>query len=174
MLLYADEASLSNTASVSYQWSPKGKQPLIQQIQRKKERVTLFGAVQPQTGKVITHIAPKGNTRTFFAFLCKLCKAFTKQKIYLVLDNVRFHHAKRLKPILQRFQHRIEFIFLPPYSPDLNPVERIWWWMRKKIAHNRFLNTLEQRIIAFQQLFCPLQNPNELTRKLANIQNPLH
>ena len=50
----------------------------------------------------------------------------------MLLDNVRYYHAKRLKPTLERYKHRIELIFLPPYSPDLNPVERLWWLMRKK------------------------------------------
>jgi hypothetical protein len=39
----------------------------------------------------------------------------------------RFHHAKRLKPILERYREQIDLIFLPTYSPDLNPVERVWW-----------------------------------------------
>lgn len=168
-MIYADEAGLSNTASVSYKWSEKGKQPLVKQTQRKKERVTLFGGIEPVTGKTITHIANKGNTRTFFSFLCKLVKAYAEQKIYLVLDNVRFHHAKRLKPILERFQSRIEFIFLPPYSPDLNPIERVWWWMRKQITHNRFMNTLQERINAFVKLLKPLEIPNEIGKKIAKI-----
>ncbi|MDR2065206.1 MAG: transposase [Prevotellaceae bacterium] len=43
----------------------------------------------------------------------------------MALDNVRFHHTKRLKPILERYRGSIELIFLPPYSPDMNPVERV-------------------------------------------------
>lgn len=168
-LIYADEACLSNMASLFYKWSVIGKQPLIKQVQRKKERVTLFGGVEPVTGKIITHIANKGNTRTFFAFLCKLGKTYPGQKIYLVLDNVRFHHAPRLKPILQKYHDRIEFIFLPPYSPDLNPIERVWWWMRKQITHNRFLLSMQERIDAFNQLFKPLEIPNEIGQTLANI-----
>lgn len=168
-MVFVDEANLSNTASVSYKWNERGKHPLIKQVQRKKERVTLFGGVEPTTGKIITHIANKGNTRTFFAFLCKLVKAYAGQKIYLVLDNVRFHHAKRLKPILERFKARIEFIFLPPYSPYLNPVERIGCWMRKQIAHNRFLLSMQERVEAFVQLFKPLEIPNETGQRLPKI-----
>ena len=67
----------------------------------------------------------------------------------MILDNVKFHHAKRLKPILERYSHRIELIFLPPYSPDLNPVERVWWLMRKELTHNRWVKSMEQRICDF-------------------------
>ena len=68
----------------------------------------------------------------------------------MVLDNVQFHHAKRLQPILERYRHRMELIFLPPYSPDLNPVERVWWLMRKQITHNRWVKSMEQRICDFE------------------------
>jgi transposase len=50
----------------------------------------------------------------------------------MVVDNVRYHDAKRLKPILEKYKNRLEIVYLPAYSPDLNPIERIWWYMRKK------------------------------------------
>ncbi len=50
----------------------------------------------------------------------------------MVLDNVRYHHAKKLQRWLEK-QTKLEFLFLPPYSPDLNAVERAWWYMRKKL-----------------------------------------
>ena len=96
-----------------------------------------------------SHIADKGNTATFFRFLIKAVNAFEGKKLYMVLDNVRFHHAKRLKPILERYKHRIEPVFLPPYSPDLNPVERVWWLMRKNVTHNRRVMSMDKRIDLF-------------------------
>jgi putative transposase len=100
---------------------------------------------------LVTKVAEKENTVTFFKFLLFVLQAFKGKKVYMVLDNVRYHHAKRLKPILARYNHRIELIFLPPYSPDLNPVERVWWLMRKEITHNRWVKSMEERIINFEQ-----------------------
>jgi putative transposase len=157
--VFEDEASLSNTATVSYDWSEKGRQPTVCQPQRKKERKTIFGCVCPETGTLVADVADKGNTITFFKFVMKAVKAFDGKKLYMVLDNVRFHHAKRLKPILERYKHRIELIFLPPYSPDLNPVERVWrllsgaevWLMRKNVTHNRWVQSMEKRIDNFNK-----------------------
>lgn len=149
MVVFEDEASLSNTATVSYNWSEKGRQPTVCQPQRKKERKTIFGCVCPENGVMVTDIADKGNTSTFFSFLMKTVRAFAGKKLYMVLDNVRFHHAKRLKPILERYKHKIELIFLPPYSPDLNPIERVWWLMRKMVTHNRWVYSMEKRIDDF-------------------------
>ena len=73
---------------------------------------------------LVTDVADKGNTVTFFRFLFKAVRAFAGKKLYMVLDNVRFHHAKRLKPILERYKHKIELIFLPPYVADLFGVNK--------------------------------------------------
>jgi putative transposase len=68
----------------------------------------------------------------------------------MVPDSVKFHHAKRLKPVLERYKHRIELICLPPYSPDLNPIERVRWLMRKEVTRNRRVKSMEQRICDFE------------------------
>jgi putative transposase len=88
----------------------------------------------------------------------------------MLLDNVKFHPAKRLQPILKRFEHRIELLFLPPYSPDLNPIERVWWLMRKQITHNRWLKTMEQRVEEFEK-WCSKTQPKQITRICNLIEN---
>jgi transposase len=87
----------------------------------------------------------------------------------MVVDNVRYHHAKRLKPILERYKHRVELLYLPAYSPDLNPVERIWWYMRKKITHNRYIENMNTRIEKFQDLMKEFEAENQIGKNLANL-----
>ncbi|MDR1436834.1 MAG: transposase [Candidatus Symbiothrix sp.] len=67
-----------------------------------------------------------------FRFAVKCVKAYAGKKIYMIPDNVKFHHAKRLEPILEKYKEYMELVFLPSYSPDLNSIERVWWLMRKK------------------------------------------
>jgi len=161
---------MSNTANVSYKWSEKGIQPLIEQKQRNRERLTLFGSVNPISGEVIVQQANRGNTKTFKKYLKKLIKVYSqKGKIHLVLDNVRFHHAKALKPFLEKNKDKIELMFLPAYSPDLNPIERVWWYMRKKISNNRYLDTLKNRMSAFWKMFSYYQKPNDFIVNLCNL-----
>ena len=160
---------MSNTATVSYQWAEKGKQPKVNQKQRKRERKTLFGCIDPETGIVLTSKADNGNTISFFSFLLQVVKTYGKRKVVMVLDNVPYHHAKRLKPILERYKHRIELVYLPPYSPDLNPIERVWWYMRKKITHNRYVQDLKDRIQNFDLFISDFQNENEIGKNLARL-----
>jgi len=163
---------LSNTATISYKWSAKGKQPRIETKQKGRKRETFFGCVNPINGQVIAQSANKGNAKTFKLFLKKvLRKQKSKGKVTIVLDNVRYHHAKMLKPFLINNRDKLELIFLPPYSPDLNPIERVWWYMRKNITHNRTFESLKIRKISFWKLMSPYEKPNETMKRLCIINN---
>lgn len=142
---------------------------MIEQKQRKRQRKTLFGCVEPKTGKVVTSVEDKGNTLSFFSFIVKTVKSFDGRKIVMVVDNVKYHHAKRLKPILHKYKDRIELVYLPAYSPDLNPIERVWWYMRKKISHNRYLETMSDRILKFNELMKIFEEENQLGKDLSKL-----
>ena len=168
-MLYEDECSLSNTATVGYQWSEKGKQPTIKCKQSRRERQTVFGSYNYGTGQITVSFADKGNTNTFKKHLKKVLYTYRhKPKIIMVLDNVKYHHAKKIKHWLGK-QKRLELFFLPPYSPELNAVERAWWYMRKKITHNRFVLTLKERKIAFWKMFSHFNKPNEELKNVCEV-----
>jgi transposase len=167
--LYEDEFSLSNTATVSYQWSKKGQQPQVACKQSKRERQTAFGCFNYNTGQITVRFADKGNSKTFKGFLRRvLFEYMNASKIIMVLDNVAYHHAYTIKDWVQSHP-KLELYFLPPYSPDLNAVERAWWYMRKKITHNRFVQSLKDRKIAFWKMFSHYQKPNEDLKIICEI-----
>ena len=112
----------------------------------RSERRTLFGAVNLKTGRLLGQIAERGNTATFRTFLEATLKRYPRGTIVMLLDNVRFHHAKALKAWRHRHR-RLQFLFLPPYQPQLNPQEMVWQIMRRNVTHNRYYKTFaaEQR-----------------------------
>ena len=162
---------MSNTAHVSYQWSEKGKQPCVEQKQYKRERITLFGCVNPDSEEVIVKKAERGNAKSFNKYLKKVLFHYrnSKGKVYMILDKVRYHHAKRLNPFLEKHQDKFQMIFLPAYSTDLNPVERVWWYMKKKISNNRYVDSLDNRMIHFWKMFSHYQKTNMFISKLCNL-----
>ena len=169
MILFEDEFSLSNTATISYSWSLKAIQPQIDYKQKKRERVTGFGSFNITTGQITINFADKGNYKSFKKHLKKLLWEYRDaKKIILILDNVRYHHAKLLKKFLAR-ENKFELIYLPPYSPDLNPIERVWWYMRKKITHNRYLLSLTERKMKFWEMFSYYLKPNHFLINLCNV-----
>ncbi len=65
-------------------------------------------------------------------------------KILMVLDNARAHHSKELAPFLKTNKDKLELMFLPSYSPDLNPMEWFWKFLRKKVTHNTFFSSFKK------------------------------
>lgn len=164
--MFEDEFSLSNTATVSYSWSIKGKQPGVLCKQNRRERQTAFGSMNVKTGQMTISFADKGNYQTFKKHLKKILTTYKHaSKIIIILDNVRYHHAKLLKEFLMHHK-KLELLYFPAYSPDLNPVERVWWYMRKKITHNRYLLSLKERKINFWKMFSHYLKPNQFILNL--------
>jgi transposase len=98
----------------------------------------LFGAVSPIDGKGFFLQMPLCNTVNFQIFLEEFAKQESQELIVIVLDNGAFHKAKAL-----RIPENIILIFLPPYSPELNPAEKIWAKFKREFT-NRLFKTLEE------------------------------
>jgi hypothetical protein len=97
VVLFEDEFSLSNTATLSYSWAPRGKQPVIACKQNRRERQTTFGSINTRTGQMVVNFADKGNYKSFKKHLKKILATFSDApKVIMVLDNVRYHHARLL------------------------------------------------------------------------------
>ena len=88
-------------------------------------------------------------------YLKKLRKASCQsgKKVVVIIDNARYHHAIMLKEYLQKCPDRFNLIFLPPYSPDLNPIERVWKLTRRCSTHNQYFPSLESLTSAVETKF---------------------
>ena len=167
--MYEDEFSLSNSATVGYKWGKVGSQPKITAKQRGRERRTAMGSYNFGTGQITVTFHKKGNYQSLKRHFKKVLYTYRNHsKIIIVLDNVRYHHAKLLKKWLLD-NPKLELVYLPPYSPELNPIERAWWYMRKKITHNRYVHTMEERLVAFWKMFSNFQVPNEEMKRVCAI-----
>ena len=105
--------------------------------------VTLFGAVNMSNGHLHCMEATACNAITFQDFLQYIVKENLQKHIVMILDNARIHHAKLLKPFLRKNSQRLSLI-LPPYSPNLNLLERIWKCLKESVISNRFHASQEE------------------------------
>lgn len=140
VVLFQDEASVQFSPTITRTWSLKGQQPEVF-TSSSRLRQHLIGAVDPKVGKV--HVAFSNGLKTtqFQHFLEGLLYRYRNVgKILMVLDNARVHHAKALQPFLLANEDKLELFFLPPYSPDLNPMEWFWKFLRKRVTHNTFFD----------------------------------
>ena len=99
-------------------------------------------------------INKKGNGGIFLDYLKYLTKEFKGKKILLVLDNGPIHKTKEVKEYVLKNNDKIELCFLPPYSPKLNAIEKLWREIKRESMHgkyfknkNEFLECLEQALI---------------------------
>ncbi|MFG1520144.1 MAG: transposase [Thermoplasmataceae archaeon] len=89
-------------------------------------------------------------------------------EIHMVLDNVKYHHANLLKEFLES-NSQIILEFLPPYSPELNSIERVWKIVKSKATLNRYFQSMGDLILALTEQFAVYANPNSTLRKLCAI-----
>ena len=159
-----DEVHFQRHSSLIRMWAPKGKQPRVLSPSV-RHKVGFFGALNLKTGQLVTQEAPTFSARTFGDFIRYLLQS-TQDKIYLILDNARWHRAQDLKPFFEANRDRLVFIFLPAYSPELNPVERVWRITRRKVTHNRYFPSIEDLRIALLSQFMIWDVPNNILKVL--------
>ena len=145
-------------------WAPKGRQPRVLSPSV-RHKVGFFGALNLKTGQLVTQEAPTFSAQTFGDFIRYLLQS-TQDKIYLILDNARWHRAKDLKEFFEVNRQRLVFIFLPAYSPELNPIERVWRITRRKLTHNRYFQSIEDLRSALISQFMKWQIPNSVLKVL--------
>ncbi len=92
------------------------------------------------------------NAQSTIRLFRKLEKKYpNKQVVYIICDNARYYRSKKVKEYLKTA--RIEVVYLPPYSPNLNLIERLWKFFKKKIMYNRYYETVGEFTEASRSFF---------------------
>ena len=148
---------------------PEDIDPVILQAPTRKS-VAFFGAVRPSDGLMVTQRADKFNAETFQMFLSKLIRRKRQgRKMFVVSDNARWHHAKVLAPWLNRHNKSLRLDFLPPYSPELNHIERVWKLTRRLCTHDCYFEFLEGLVGTVEDQFGIWTKPNNTLHRLCAI-----
>jgi len=147
VIVYADEASFRQTPTLHQTWARRNSQPQIPtQGQRNTQKI--LGAVSLYTGAfAYQHQTEYFNATTYLAFLQEqVLPSFYRRghRVYLIVDNASYHKKPEVYEWLSDNRHRIEVFHLPPYSPELNAIERVWHYTRVQATHNRYFDTPEE------------------------------
>lgn len=133
---FADEAAFRTTEAKPRTWALVGKTPVITDS-AERGSINMISAITGN-GEIEFYATERRVTSEIFAaFLHKLMHG-RKQKIILVLDNSSIHKSNHTKLVVEEYEGRLELVYLPPYSPDLNPDELVWANAKSKtrrIAH---------------------------------------
>ena len=120
-IFFGDETGLQNEATCLRGYAPKGKTPIVY-TESKRMKINMLSAVSKRGKLRFILYRDNMNADKLIDFMRRLTYDFEK-KVFLILDNLRVHHAKKVTVWLDKNKERIEVFYLPPYAPEYNPDE---------------------------------------------------
>jgi transposase len=149
-VLFADESHFSNEPYVQRGWQRGQAKRKVHQP-KTRQRQTIFGALDLQSQRLYWKQAVKGNASTFIAFLHQLHQSFPEQLLVLILDNCSIHWSQKVKAFVAKTPW-LELEHLTPYSPEYNPIERFWHWLKSKVYGYKSYNTMDEVVATIRKL----------------------
>lgn len=129
-----DEFSVNIQTDRSHVWAKRGTKVVVP-THTKGGKVNVIGALNNKTGKVFTSLCEKIDRFAFLKFLKKLLRFY--KKVFLIIDNASWHHAKIIRKFVKENKHRLKLEYFPPYSPEYNPAEPCWKSVKKDLLTSR-------------------------------------
>ncbi len=163
-IYWGDETAVAEDGRWLRGYAPMGQTPVLA-APSKRHGLTMISAISNQGLVRFEFIEGAMNTDLMIGFLQGLIADSTR-KVFLILDNLRVHHAKLVTEWLQERQEKIEVFYLPPYSPELNPDEYLNRELKTRLrssdraqsksaqlekanAFMKFLKETPQRVMAY-------------------------
>ena len=137
-IFFEDEGMFGRMSNPVRCWSPPGVRPLIPQ-QRVREYICAYTAVSPDDGENFSLILPRSNKEMMNIFFEEFSEQYKDYRVIIAMDGAPWHPSESS----DKFDN-IRVIRQPPYSPELNPVEHIWEYIRENDFHNRQFKTLDK------------------------------
>jgi transposase len=159
---FQDEMRVGQKNGLVYQWAKKGTRPRQPKDQR-YANAYVFGAVCPDRDTGAAVVMPRANTEAMQKHLDEISlNVATGAKAVLILDKAGWHTTGKLK-----VPANITLLFLPPVSPELNPTENIWQYLRQTYLSNRVFESYEAIRDICCQVWRKLTNENGRIRTIA-------
>lgn len=160
-VFFQDEARFGQKGTLTKRWAEKGSRPTVVR-QTRYEWAYMYAAVDPGTGDSSALLARHVNTETMNEFLKILSgEVGPDDHVVLVLDRAGWHVSKTLEP-----PSNITLLHLPPYSPELNGVERLWLYIKSHFLSNRVFNDYDHLLQAGTDAYRALEPQRELLKSI--------
>jgi transposase len=136
LLFFQDEGRFGRINTLHRCWVPAGTRAIIGK-QLIRQYTYAYTAVCPETGETFSLILPYANSEAMAIFLKGLSNQYSQNRIIMIMDNASWHSVRSLSSV-----QNIKPLFLPARSPELNPVECIWHYIKEKYFSNRVFNSI--------------------------------
>ncbi|BCM87977.1 transposase (plasmid) [Methylobacterium indicum] len=159
-----DEARVGQKGRSGHRWWMRGQRP-AGRCDGRFQSAYIFAAVEPQTGSAFGLVLPRVSTEAMSLFLAQFAATLEPDtQAVVVLDGAGWHIAKDL-----RVPDAVTLVRLPAYSPELNPVERIWLYLRERFLSARVFPDYEAILDACCTAWNALTAEPERVRSIANF-----
>lgn len=138
MVFFFDESRFGMHSFLGRGWARKGVR-FAAPVNPSYQNFYVYSGVSPLTGDSFSLFLPWVNTEMMNLYLAELSAAFPDKVIMLIWDQAGWHRAKSLQ-----VPENIILKCLPPYSPELNPVEKLWQWLKKHVCRNRLFGYMDE------------------------------
>ena len=163
-IYFVDGVHPQHNTIANYGWIKKGKTKHLK-TNNGRQRTNINGALNLATKQVLYVEDEQINAQTMIVLLKQILKTQEEGKIHIILDNAKYYHAVLVKGFLDN-NPRIILHFLPPYSPNLNIIERLWHILKKEVVYNKFYQVFEDFKNAVNNFF---ENKVWLEKEFENI-----
>lgn len=135
-ILFMDGVHPQHNTIAAYGWIKKGQDKAVK-TNSGRQRLNINGALDIETCKATVTFEDTLSALTILTLFKKLRKAYRRAgKLYLICDNAGYYKSKETQKAAEALN--IELVFLPPYSPNLNLIERFWKFFKKKVMYNQY------------------------------------
>jgi transposase len=162
VVFFEDEGRFGRISREMYCWVKKDMVPSVAR-QMIREYIYAYSAIAPATGDCYSMIAPHCNTESMNHFLTLLARYYSNYRIVLLLDKAGWHISKGIQ-----LPPNLLLMHLPPYSPELNPVELLWREIRRKHFHNKIFNSLDDVEKTLTTALAQCHNATSEIKQLSN------
>ena len=156
-----DESGFSLNYPLHKCWMKVHEQKALPANTQARSGCLLAGVIDWQSAEVWAQPLQKLSSECLIGFFSWLfLEVFPDEKLVLVMDNASAHHAQSLQAFFSLFEHRVRVLWLPPYSPDLNLIERFWKHLKQRVTANRLFANIHALIEAIQAELLAQNHPD--------------
>ena len=170
VLLFLDPMHQIHNNENDYAWQPKGVEGTKQVLANTgRKRLNIIGAINPVSLEpTILLTEDNCSAEVIEAFLEEIKKQYNKAKtICIILDNARYQRSHLVQTTAKFFN--IDLFYLPPYSPNLNLIERLWRYFKKEVMKNKYYADYSTFENAVETFFTQFENRKEALKTLLNF-----
>lgn len=163
-VFFMDAVHPEHNGIAAYGWIKRGEKRILK-TNSGRQRLNLHGAINAETHEVTIIESKTVDADSTIMLLKEIeTKYFLAAQILIILDNARYHYSKEVREFLKN--SKIKLVFLPSYSPNLNLIERLWKFFKKKVLYNSYYENVEKFRLASINFF---RNINQYADEISSF-----